>query len=808
MNRYLCIHGHFYQPPRENAWLEAVELQDSAYPYHDWNERITQEGYAPNTASRLLDGERQIIDIVNNYAKISFNMGPTLLSWMENAMPEIYQAIIDADKQSMENFSRHGSAIAQVYNHMIMPLANARDKRTQVLWGINDFEYRFGRQPEGMWLPETAVDVETLEVLAEFDIKFTILAPHQAGRIRKIGDQQWQEVSGGKVDPKRPYLCRLPSGKEINLFFYDGPISREVGFSNLLDSGESFANRLTGAFTEADQEPQLVHIATDGETYGHHRPHGDMALAYCLYHIQSHNLARITNYGEYLEKFPPTYQVEIVENTSWSCVHGVERWKSDCGCNSGMHGDWNQAWRGPLRQALDWLRERLIQLYEKEMKSFGNHPWQVRDHFIEIVLNRDGENVRRFMSRHVGRELTSDQSIKFLRLLEMQRHAMLMYTSCGWFFDEISGIETTQVMQYAARAMQLAEETAGENPEPEFIKRLAAAPSNITELGNGATVYERFIQPARLDLLRVGSHYAVSSLFEEYPESVNIYCYSAGNKFYDKVTAGKMELGVGRARIRSTITWKESEISFAVVYLGGHILNGGVREFEDEESFNSMYKEIKNAFQKSDISEVIHLLDHHFGTHNYSLWHLFKDEQRKVFDQILVSVMEGVGAQYRQIYENDYTLLRAMQEMNIPIPKALITPVEYVLNTDLQKLLEADEMDLKELQNVIEEFNRLKISMDETKIGLVASRSVSSQMKTFQADPENLELIRKLKNTIQFLQSLPFALDLWEAQNIYFWVGRQHYEGMERRAEKGDDFARNWLLSFKEVGDHLKVRLQ
>ncbi|MCA1724656.1 MAG: glycoside hydrolase, partial [Thermomicrobia bacterium] len=352
-NRYVCIHGHFYQPPRENPWLEAIELQDSAYPYHDWNERITAECYAPNAASRILSGAGRIAQIVQNYARISFNFGPTLLAWMEAQAPDTYAAILDADRESRDRFSGHGAAMAQVYNHIILPLANRRDKWTQIHWGIADFTHRFGRAPEGMWLSETAVDLETLDILAEQGIAFTVLAPSQAGMVREIGAEEWEDVSGARIDPTRAYVQQLPSGRTIALFFYDGPISRGVAFEGLLDRGENLVNRLLGAFSDERDWPQLVHIATDGETYGHHHAHGDMALAYALHHIEAHDLAHLTIYGEYLERFPPTHEVQIIENTAWSCDHGVERWRSNCGCNTGGRPDWNQQWRGPLRAALD-----------------------------------------------------------------------------------------------------------------------------------------------------------------------------------------------------------------------------------------------------------------------------------------------------------------------------------------------------------------------------------------------------------------------------------------------------------------------
>lgn len=300
MERYICIHGHFYQPPRENPWLEDIEVQDSAYPFHDWNERITAECYAPNTVSRILDGEGRIVNLPNNYAKISFNFGPTLLSWLASKAPETYEAILAADRMSQKNFSGHGSALSQAYNHMIMPLANRRDKYTQVRWGLRDFEFRFGRRPEGMWLPETAVDLETLDIMAESGIRFTILCPHQAKQVRPVGQGDWMDVSDGRIDPTMAYALLLPSGRQINLFFYDGPISRGAAFEGLLSRGENLAQRLTGAFTEERQWPQLVHIATDGETYGHHQHFGDMALTYALQYIEEYNLARLTNYGEYL----------------------------------------------------------------------------------------------------------------------------------------------------------------------------------------------------------------------------------------------------------------------------------------------------------------------------------------------------------------------------------------------------------------------------------------------------------------------------------------------------------------------------
>ena len=807
MNRYVCIHCHFYQPPRENPWLEEVELQDSAYPYHDWNSRISAECYAPNAASRILDQERKIIDIVNNYSKISFNIGPTLLSWMYRHEPEVYQAILDADKESQRRFSGHGSAIAQAYNHMIMPLAHSRDKRTQILWGIRDFEYRFGRRPEGMWLPETAVDLETLDILSELGIKFTLLAPRQARRVKKISDKKWKDVSESKIYPTMPYLCKLPSERTIVLFFYDGPISQDIAFGELLKNGESFAHRLLSAFSENREEPQLVHIATDGETYGHHHRLGDMALAYCLYYLEANNLATITNYGEYLEKHPPTHEVEIFENSSWSCIHGVERWKNDCGCNSGMHPGWNQGWRAPLRGAMDWLRDNLAVIYEEQISPFVRDPWMVRDDYIEIILDRSEHNISRFLSEHSKKELTKDEKVKVLKLLEMQFHAMLMYTSCGWFFDELSGIETIQVVLYAARAIQLARETSGISLDEAYVHLLERAPSNIPEFNNGAKNYELFVKPAVLDLLRVGVHYAISSLFKDYPETSKLYTYTARKESYDRTEIGRQKLGMGKASVRSDITLEEDTISFAVLHLGDHNIVGGARSYRGEQCYSEMQNEIKNSFLKSDIPGVIHLIDKHFSSHSYSLWHLFRDEQREILDKILESTKKEIESSFRQIYQHHYPVIQAVENLNIPFPKYFSSVAEFVLNTELYHALENGELHPERFQKLAGEVKRWSPELDKDTLGFIAKRKIETLMQQLSEKDEDVILLEQIVTLLNIIVSLKIELNLWKAQNIYFSIGKKFLDSMRRRAANGDEFAKKWMNYFDALGDYLKVKI-
>jgi len=495
MERYICIHGHFYQPARENPWLETVEREDSAHPYHDWNERVTAECYAPNAAARIQDGEGRVNSLVNNYARISFDFGPTLLAWLERNSQGVYEAILSADRESQKRFSGHGSAIAQAYNHMILPLANRRDKYTQVVWGIRDFQHRFGRHPDGMWLPETAVDLETLDIMAELGIQFTILTPRQASHARKLGDNRWRDVRNERIDPTMAYAAHLPSGRNINVFFYNAPVSRAVAFEHLLNNGEDLALRLMGAFQEGAMRPQLVHIATDGETYGHHHKFGEMALAYALEYLESNDAARLTNYSEYLDNNPPTHEARILQRTSWSCPHGVERWRADCGCNTGARPEWNRAWRGPLREALEWLRDIIAPKYEEKGLEFFKDPWAARNDYIEFILDRSSEQLDRYLGKHSVRPLNDFDRDTALKLLEMQRHTMLMFASDGWFFDDISGIETRQVLLSAGRVLQLGRQVFGEEYEPSFLKILEAAKSNVPAMRNGRTIYQRFVKP-------------------------------------------------------------------------------------------------------------------------------------------------------------------------------------------------------------------------------------------------------------------------------------------------------------------------
>ncbi|MGE5315509.1 MAG: DUF3536 domain-containing protein [Acidobacteriota bacterium] len=809
MNKYICIHGHFYQPPRENPWLEKIEVQDSAYPYRDWNERITAESYAPNTASRIMAEDRKITDIVNNYAHMSFNFGPTLLSWMQTFSPDVYAAVLEADKESMKYFSGHGSAIAQVYNHIIMPLANTNDKRTQVIWGKADFVHRFKREPEAMWLAETAVDNETLEMLAEQGIRYTILAPHQARRVKKIEDPDdaWTDTPDASIDPKMPYLCVLPSGKEIVLFFYDGPVSHDLSFGDMLKSGDNFVNRLMASFREGDDSPQLVHIATDGETYGHHARYGDMALAYCLHTIEAGNLADVTIYGEYLEKFPPTTQVEINEDTSWSCAHGVERWRSDCGCNSGRQG-WNQQWRAPLRAALDWLRDTVIPMYEKAAKKYGADPWALRNDYISVILDRSQENVDAFLSRNMKGELSPADRSKLLTLLEIERHALLMYTSCGWFFDEVSGIETVQVILYAARVIQLAKEALGIDLEPEFVKRLKEIPSNIPELGTAARAYELYVKPSVIDFYRVAAHYAISALFDGTEDRHIMYSYEATEESVEKLEAGKWKMVVGKALLKSRIIQDESAISFGFIHMGDHNVIGGVRSYEGDARFEEMKTQMKDAFAKLNVAEVMTGLDAQFGNHSYTIWHLFKDETRKVFLKITESALKDIETSFRQVYQINYPIMQAMRESMMPLPTAYTMAVQYTVNQDLKQMLESEEaIDPDKFRNMDEETKKWNVPLDKEGLSYAAEKRINRLMETLMMMPMNEAVMKELQTTIETLKTLGIDVNLWKAQNMLFYMWHKQFPVMKEKAEN-DTAVQEWVGAFYKLADDLQIRLE
>ncbi len=800
MNRYVCVHFHSYQPPRENAWLEAVELQDSAHPFHDWNARITAECYAPNGASRIMDDQGRIERIVNNYARISYNIGPTLLTWLESEAPEVYQTVIDADAESQELFGGHGSAIAQAYNHMILPLANRRDKYTQIHWGVEDFRRRFGRDPVGMWMPEAAVDLESLDLMAEFGITFTVLSPYQAHRVREIGEDEWTDVSGGEVDPTRPYQVSLPSGRTINVFFYDGPISQAVAFEGLLSSGEAFAERLMSGFDDERDWPQILHIATDGESYGHHHRHGEMALSYALHVVDKHEDAELINYAAYLARHESTWEAEVYEDSSWSCVHGVERWREDCGCSTGGRPEWDQAWRKPLRESLDWLRDTLATHYEKDAGTLLKDPWTARDEYIHVISDRN--NTDEFLNTHARKELENEERIHVLKLLEMQRYAMLMYTSCGWFFDELSGIETVQVIQYAGRAVQLAQELVGDSIEEQFLERLSEAQSNLPEHRNGRDIFNEMVKPAMVGLEAISAHFAISSLFEDYEDETDVFAYTAELLDSERAQAGRASLHVGQVMMRSNITEESEHLAFGVVHFGDHNLLGGVRPYRSIVTYENLKEGLTDCFRRAEFPELVRLIDAQFESHNYSIRSLFRDEQRKILNIVLDSSLEQAVAVYSHLHEDHAQLLYFLADIGAPLPDAFEMTSEFVLNTRLRAAFSDPDSDLDEIGDLLNEVKLWNIKLDQEELAYVLSQTIDQVAVQYGDGPEDLDHLERLYALVEIATQLPFEVNLWKAQNVYYDV----LQG-ELGARLSDTDS-DWTRRFRELGDLLGVKVE
>ena len=808
---FICIHGHFYQPPRENPWLETVETQDSAVPYHDWNERVCAECYATNGAARTVNSKNQIIRIVNNYSRMSFNFGPTLMSWLKENAPRTYRMILEGERRSRKSFKGHSSAIAQVYNHVIMPLANQRDKITQIRWGIADYESHFGSVPEGMWLAETAADTGTLELLAQHGIKFTILAPHQCKRIRPLkpdptaGDPAWTMPLGNSVDTTHPYLMRFESGVSIAIFFYDGPSSRSIAFEGLLNSGENFAARLKAGFKDGPQA-QLESVATDGESYGHHHRHGEMALAYAVRLIEQDKSAKLTNFAAFLEQFPPEWECEINDDTSWSCSHGIERWRSDCGCSSGKPG-WNQKWRTPLRQALDLLRDAIAPLTEQEGARLFNDVWAARDGYIDVILNRGADTLERFLEDHQKHLLSPLERVRALQLMEMQRHAQLMYTSCGWFFDDISGIETIQVIAYAARALQLAKELFGEQAsalEPAFVARLAEAKSNVQAVGDGARIYREKVLPLQLGLEQVAAHYAISSVFSAYGEETELFCYRVRRISYDVFTSGRGRLALGRARVISTITEKSQCFSFAVLHFGDQNITAAVKPYSDEEAaeFDVFSMKAAEQVQLADFPDVIRLIDRYYGHVDYSLTSLFTDEQRRIVQLILNSTLWDIESSLTNIYEDHASLLHYLSQAGLPKPPALTLAAEFAINAGLRRALAGDPVDQALLRSFLQLAKADKITLDKTTLSYIADQRMKRAMIELQMSAGSLEMLDRALVLARTLVELPFDLNLWQAQNIWYEILRTSNYALT--SQIGDDRPQ-WDKDFNELGRCLSI---
>ncbi len=824
---YVTVHGHFYQPPRENPYLDAIERQPSAAPFHDWNERIHHECYRPNAFARVLNERGEVVGIVNNYEYLSFNIGPTLMSWLERHDVEVYQRILEADAKSAQRLNGHGNAIAQVYNHIIMPLANERDKYTQIRWGKADFRSRFGRDPEGMWLAETAVDYPTLEALINEGIRFIVLAPSQAQRCRPLPNNEndnpeWHEVGGNQIDPTRPYRCYLKStlstassplssvslsandedGKTgrpyIDIIFYDGPISRDMGFSDVLFNSHHLAGRI-GSAVRGDHRPaQLISVATDGETFGHHKGGTEKTLAYAFTDVFTQWGWTVTNFAHYLSINPPSWEVELKPVTAWSCAHGVDRWQDNCGCGGG--GEWHQQWRRPLRNALNWLRDQLVNVYEEHGRLFFLDPWLARDEYIQVIRDRSPENIHRFLSRHQTHKLTNVEQVDALRLLEMQRHALLMFTSCGWFFEEISRPEGTQILRYAARALELAGDVAGVQLEKGFLKHLTLAPSNVDIFKDGGEVYRQLVITSQITFKQVAAHYAITSLFNNH-KTVDIhdngfvnngagkhlqsyhkrvYCYNVIEQDYYLQRLGTLTLAVGQLKLVSEITKESEHLVFAVLHLGGWDFHCCIQPFKGRRAYSQLKEKLLASLQQGSAARTILVMVQMFGDEAFSLENLFAEERHRLMQVLSQETLTRLDQLYTQTYRDNYGVLMAFHRDGLTAPQELQVAAEIALSYRCMMTLRSLEQDISEpqlsanhiveLEAVASEAKQLRCQLNTAEGKQILEQIILRSLWQLLHDPNgrfDADLLR-LEKMIDVAYRLNIGISLERSQELYF----------------------------------------
>ncbi len=787
---YVTLHGHFYQPPRENPNLGIIERQPSAAPFQNWNERIHHECYRPNAFARILNPEGNVMGILNNYEFLSFNIGPTLMSWLERHDMEVYQKILEGDRNSSQRLNGHGNAIAQVYNHMIMPLANERDKYSQIRWGKADFKSRFGRDPEGIWLAETAIDYPTVEALINEGIRFTILAPSQAQRCRPFSSSEnnnpeWQEVGGGQIDPTRPYRCYLKDqtgakdeSRYIDIFFYDGPISRDMGFNDVLSDSTHLMGRL-GQAIQGDHRPsQILGVATDGETFGHHRGGTEKCLAYCFAAEFPARGWTVTNFAHYLSLSDPSWEVELKPVTAWSCSHGVDRWQDDCGCASG--GGWHQRWRRPLRDSLNWLRDQLIPIYEDYGHHFFVDPWAARDDYVQVILDRSQTCLDAFFSRHQTHELTETERTDALRLLEMQRHTLLMFTSCGWFFEELSRPEGTQILRYASRAIELAGDVAGVQLESEFVQRIAEADSNVELFKTGDEVYRQLVQTAQVSLEQVAAHYAISSLYTTCPREQRVYCYNVQQLDYQMRQMGRLTLAVGQVLLVSEVTLEKMQYNFAVLHLGGWDFHCCIQPFSGRRTYTELKQQLFTALEQASAAQVIRVMADSFGEKFYGLQDLFAEERQRIMGLLTQETLTRLDQLYTQVYRDNYGMMMAFHRDQMAVPQELQVAAEVALShrcLTTVRLLEAESSNgqisenyLSSLEAIATEAQQMRCQIKHQEIQQSLERLIVRSLRLLLHDlnPKKVEQeVQSLERLIKLAELLQCDLNLNPAQELY-----------------------------------------
>ncbi len=797
---YVVIHGHFYQPPRENPWIEEIETEPSAQPFHDWDTRIAAECYTPNSCARIYDSADRILDIINNYEYISFNFGPTLMSWLESHAPLTYQRILDADRRSQFRLG-HGNALAQAYNHAILPLLLPRDRETQIIWGLKDFEHRFGRRAEAMWLPEAAVNYPTLASLVDHGMKFVILSPQQAQRVRPITGGSWAPVQAHTLDTTQAYRCFIPDTagdpdkrNYIDIFFYNGEVASEISFGDLVKDSYRLAARLTEPFSPKITRPQLLHVATDGENYGHHKKFGELSLAHALMHALPQSGFAVSNYAAFLEAAPPRMMVELTlgdrgEGSSWSCPHGVARWKEACGCATGGPPEWQQKWRAPLKKSFDFLNSRLAGIFEQEGEKYFRDPWAARNAYIDVILKRQQEVIERFFAHEARPGLSREDWVSALRLLEMERHALLMYTSCGWFFADLAGLETLQVLKYAARALQLGQYFSKEALEPAFLELLEPAASNNPAEGNGRQVYERRIKPAIVDFGKIVNHWVISWLKNRGRQCpARVYHFKVESLGHEVQTQASIDFAAGRLRLTSGITLAVRNLAFFTAYLGSYLYRTQVRRDLEPTEFMALQRELFGVLEAAP-ENLIPLMAKRLGEDYLTVHDVFQEEKESVFRDLLLPNHEEAVAVVAHHFTGAKPLLKAIAHEGLPVPRLYRALGEITLNRKLVELLQTMEPEPElfaasgELQELVQDAALMGLKLESGQGARILQGLLGHHLGKLAADlsEKNAQHLNKF---LVLVRRIPITLELTESQNFFFALMEEQFPALAARAER------------------------
>ncbi len=795
---FVVFFGHFYQPPRFNPWIEFVDLDPSAKPFHDWNERVAFECYSRLPNALLYDDDGWVVDVVNVYSRISFSFGPILLEWIKARFPKVYNAIVEADKESLSR-EGFGNAIAQPYSHIIMPLADRRYKELAISWGIKFFERTFERYPEGFWLPEAAVDYDTLEVLADYDIKYVVLAPYQVEAV-KIGDR-WVRVS--RVDPRIAYRIVLPSGRSVSAVVYDDMLSGELSFGNLLEDGRMLASRILESFNELLQEPQLVSIASDGEVYGHHRKRGVEELVRALSILDSIDYIRVTNYSRFLSVAPPRVKVKVAERTSWSCPHGVERWRANCGCGSSIKPGWSQEWRAPLRRAIDTLSSKVLVALNSKGAGLFKNLWVAALEYIDVLYERRLEETISFVEKHLLNPSDPHAVATALKLLEALRNALLAQSSDAWFFEDLYRPEPMQALRHVARALELLEDLGFKDYRGEISGILSEARGNTGVRGD-ELLEEAF--KSRVDPVRAVAIYAIRALRGGVGDEGAVYSYRISRSRRDRLELGSTIVEMGVVNVLSTVTLEEGTLYYVLVYLGGWDLYVGVGYMEKPEDYIEISDLFKSNFGLIPVSRLVDLLNERFGERVYTIAELPLDDQV----DLALWVLEGFKNSLKDHLERLLPTLTSLQHMFKVVsgepPGYLVGALSTLLSIWVEESLR--RCDVENFRRLVRIAKTLEIPLDPHVGELLALKLVDLLDKVY-IDPSNIGVLEEALNIAYVMEELGLTRGrLVEGVRARVALLRkQHYSYVRSSAEAGDEVSWAWVKLFTSLAELLKVRV-